>query len=93
VRRCAGDRGVTHPQLTAGKAVIGSAGRHRLPEQCPLHTVSRALGILQVRREVPPLDPIVGMRAVIRRKGDRPAGNDARETTHVLAEAGKPLRI
>ena len=68
--------GVAHPDLLVGPAFLLRARRHRLPEQRPLRAIGCAARIHEVGGDVPPLDAILRMRAVIGGKRQHPAGHD-----------------
>src|SRR5581483_3830649 len=85
-------RGMRHPDLLVGPALLLRTGCKRLPEQRPLRAESRAAAVFQVRGHVPPLDAEVRMCPVVGREGKYLAGLHLRIVGGVLAQSGKPLR-
>jgi hypothetical protein len=88
----AGDRGVAHPYLRVGPALLLGARPHRLSKQGPLCAIGHAGGINEIGGHVPPLDPVVGMRTVICGEGECPAGRDGGESGVGGIESGIALR-
>src|SRR5260221_14279112 len=83
---------MAHPDLLIGPAIPLHARRDRLAKQGPLRAIGHAFGIPEIRGEVPPLDAIVGMRAVIGGECQRAAGHDGGKTVGVVAQSRKTLR-
>ena len=70
---------------------LGLAWRKRRTEQRPLQAVFRAVGAGEVRGQVPPLDPVVGMGSMILREFEPHTRFWNGETFSVGAEPGEAL--
>jgi hypothetical protein len=85
-------RGMAHPDLLTGPALLLRVWFHGLAKQGPLHAECRAVPVDEIRRHVPPFDPVIRVGAVVGRKRKHLAGNDVRKSFAVGAEPGKALR-
>src|SRR5882672_241326 len=85
-------RSMAHPELLIGPTFLLCARPRCLTKQGPLRAIGDAVSVHEVCRDIPPLDPEIRMRTVIRRKSEGLARCNGCESLSVEAESGKALR-
>ena len=86
-----GDGSVGEPDLRIRPA-LACFGRQGRPEQRPLNAIGGAVGPGEVGGQIPPFDPVVGMRAMVLREIEHRVGCRNGKAISIGAQPGKSLR-
>ncbi|MDT4870501.1 hypothetical protein FQZ97_1055840 [compost metagenome] len=86
-----GEAGMPHPHVRIAPAGLIAGRPQGIAEQCPLRAPTAALLVFQVGGDVPPLDAVIRVGAVVQGKTERAVASHAGEIGGAAAEPGKPL--